>query len=274
MPHLPYNRQERKAKPREPISAKVLLNALVEAAGATQIIALDPHAPATQGFVDIPFQYLTAFHLVTEYIRELIGGGRLSAGFVPASPDAGRGKLARRLGKEVSGPGADFVVVDKDRPMAGESAVATVIGKVRERDVIIYDDLVDSGGTLRNAALALKGRGAKGIYVVAIHGVFSPVVINSPEELATIRQFLTSQGKRIEDYVKSGPDGPIVNALIRLQADPNIDGIIFTDSLSVPEQNIIDRLKTVIIPVSPVLATACGRIIQGGSLVGYQYEGW
>jgi phosphoribosylpyrophosphate synthetase len=158
--------------------------------------------------------------------------------------------------------------------MAGESAVATVIGKVRERDVIIYDDLVDSGGTLRNAALALKGRGAKGIYVVAIHGVFSPVVINSPEELATIRQFLTSQGKRIEDYVKSGPDGPIVNALIRLQADPNIDGIIFTDSLSVPEQNIIDRSKTVIIPVSPVLATACGRIIQGGSLVGYQYEGW
>jgi ribose-phosphate pyrophosphokinase len=284
MPHLPYNRQERKAKTREAISAKLVANALVEAAGVSQIIALDPHAPATQGFVDIPFQYITAFHQVTEFVKALIKGKMLKPDFVSASPDVGRGKIARKLGMAVIGPDADFAIVDKDRPQAGESDVAAVVGKVRGRDVVIFDDLVDSAGTLLNSARALKARGAERVYVAAIHGVFSPVNIKfrhkdgsenpaARAELETIQKFLIEQGKKFEEYLEIRPDGFTVNALVRLQADPNVTGVIFTDSLSVPEGNIVDRSKVVKLSIANVIASVCGRIIHGESLQGYQYEG-
>lgn len=287
MPYKPYDRQERKAQTREPISAKVVANALVEAAGATQIITMDLHAPATQGFVDIPMQHITAAREIADFFREqldpagehiwIIGDPKVGA------PDVGRGKAARKLGQDIMGNDYDIVVIDKDRPRAGESRVAWVIGKVRDRDIILFDDMIDSAGTIINGSNALKKRGARRIYVACVHPVFSHVKIklldeqgrpipSAQEELENITRFLEQQGKDFDEYVKLDKQAFTVNALVRLQANPNIDGLVFTDTLTVPEHLIIDRSRIRILPVAPLLANVSARIIQGESLENYQYE--
>lgn len=284
MPYLPYNRQERKDKARVAISAKLVANALVEAAGVTQIIAMDLHAPATQGFVDIPFQFITAILTIIGFAKEQIAAGRLQSNFVSASPDIGRIKIARKLGIVVIGPNARYAVVDKDRPAAGEASVAAVVGKVKGRDVLLFDDIGDSATTIINAVKALIARGANRIWVALIHPVFSDVTIKfrndkgeenkeALEEYEIICGFLKKFGKKIEDYVKKDENGFTVNALIRLQANPHIAGIVFTDSISVPEKNIIDRSRIRVISIKDLIATVCGRIIRGESLQGYQHEG-
>jgi len=270
MPYLPYGRQERKAHTREPISAKFVLNALTEAAGVTHVITLDPHAPATQGFVDIPFQFITARHLIVEGVRKMMESGEWAKDFVVVAPDVGRGKAARKLGVEILGPDSTWGEIDKDRPYAGEAKVAAVIGKVKGRDVLLFDDIGDSAGTLINAVGALRSKGAKRIMVALIHGVFSDVKIDSPEERDIILRYLKAKGKRVGDYVK---EGFVVNALLRLQANPYVHKIVFTDSLNVPEKNIIDHQKIVKLSIADLLVTVCGRIIRGESLQNYQSEG-
>jgi phosphoribosylpyrophosphate synthetase len=106
--------------------------------------------------------------------------------------------------------------------------------------------------------------------VALIHGVFSDVKIDSPEERDIILRYLKAKGKRVGDYVK---EEFVVNALLRLQANPYIDKIVFTDSLNVPEKNIIDHQKIVKLSIADLLVTVCGRIIRGESLQNYQSEG-
>lgn len=276
MPYKPYDRQERKAQTREPISAKVVANALVEAAGATQIITMDLHAPATQGFVDIPMQHITASREIAEYFREQLDPNREHLWVIAdpkvGAPDVGRGKAARKLGQDIMGRDYDIVVIDKERPRAGESRVAWVIGKVKDRDIILFDDMIDSAGTLINGAQALKRRGARRIYVACVHPVFSDVKLKLGEEYDRIVKFLKERDLELEKYIRVEGDSFTVNALIRLQSDPNIDGLVFTDTLTVPEHLIIDRSRVRVLPVAPLLASVSAKIIQGESLENYQYE--
>ena len=276
MPYKPYDRQERKAQTREPISAKVVANALVEAAGATQIITMDLHAPATQGFVDIPMQHITASREIAEFFREQLDPNKEHLWVIQnpkaGAPDVGRGKAARQLGQEIMGKDYDIVVIDKDRPQAGESRVAWVIGKVKDRDVILFDDMIDSAGTIINGVQALKRRGARRIFVACVHPVFSDVKIKPGEEYERIVAFLREHGLSPEEYIRVEGNSFVVNALLRLQADPNIDGLVFTDTLQVPEELIIDHSRVRILPVAPLLASVSAKIIQGESLENYQYE--
>ena len=290
MPFLPYNRQDRKAKTREAISAKMVANALVEAAGVNQMITFDLHADATQGFVDIPFQHITALHQVARFVKErrrkfdLASGGWFRQKLVPSSPDVGRAKAVRKLGKAVIRTAHNLAIVDKSRPEAGEARVEAVVGKVGGRDTLLYDDMIDSGGSIINAVTSLHDAGSVRVYVAAIHPVFSDVKIDlfnkdgSPikeafEEYENICGFLKSKNQRVEDHVARDEKAFTVNALIRLQAHPYIAGIIFTDSINVPPENVVDRRRVKIISISPLIASVLSRIMTGESLQDIQYEG-
>jgi ribose-phosphate pyrophosphokinase len=270
MPYLPYNRQERKAKTRESISAKVIMNALVTA-GVNQIIALDPHAPATQGFVDIPFQYITASKVISDLLKEEMAKGKLASDYVPVSPDAGRAKAVRRLGTTTGTTGAP-AFIDKYRPTPGAAKALNVVGGVKDKDVVFYDDLIDTGGTLSTGKDAVINKGAKRVFIATIHPVFSDTIVDA-KEAGLIRDYLKSKGKAIEEYITKIDDNNFkVNALIRLQAQPQIAQIIFTNSLVVPSKNIIDPEKIKILSITDLLAKVCSRIIQSQSLQDYQYE--
>jgi len=289
MPYLPYNRQERKAKPREPISAKIVTNALVLAAGATHIITIDLHAAATQGFVDIPFQHITAFYRVAGQIKGAMRTKQLDRDPVQASPDVGRAKVARKLGRLLIGPNSQFAIVDKDRLKAGESNVAAIVGNVTGKDVTLFDDMIDSAGSIINAVDALVAAGAKRVFVAAVHGVLSDVTIRfkdkrgkvvpaAAEEYDRIRDFLLAHNKQIGDYLKvekdktGKPAAFTVNALIRLQAHPRISGIIITNSIAIPRQNVIDPRQTKVLSITHLLARVCERIIRGKPLENYEHE--
>jgi ribose-phosphate pyrophosphokinase len=287
-PFLPYNRQERKAKTREPISAKMVANALVEAAGVTQIITLNLHAAATQGFFDILMQHINAFPQLEKFFKVIIRkpeeqgpqeGWQIENPAVCA-PDVGRGKTARKFGRYTLGKNYQIVIIDKDRPKAGVAKVAGVMGEAKGKDIILIDDIIDSAGTIVEGVKALKAQGARRIFVGAIHGLFTNIEINifeeaGREEYNNICKFLIKNGKSVNDYVKflESRDSVTVNALVRLQANPDINGIVFTDSINIPRQNIIDESKIRIVTVTKLLADVCGRIIKGDSLEGYQAVG-
>jgi ribose-phosphate pyrophosphokinase len=274
MPYLPYNRQERKANAHDPISAKVVAKALAEAAGVTRLISLDLHAAATEGFFDVPMQHITAQHLLVEWIRQNMSDSL--GDMVPVAPDAGRAKATKKLGEEL-GLNAPPATVNKFRPRPGVAAVTGVVGNVSGKTALLYDDIIDTGGSILGAAQALITAGARQVCVVATHGVFAASEIEldakGQTELARIKTFLLQPGKREGDYIKYSIDGKkfFVNALVRLQADPNIHRIVFTDSLFCPPQNIIDEGKVAVVSISCLLAEVCARIIRNQTLVDIQY---
>jgi ribose-phosphate pyrophosphokinase len=165
IPYFGYARQDRKAGPRTPISAKLLANLITEA-GAGRVLTVDLHAGQIQGFFDIPTDNLFAAPVIVRDILEHIGRDNLMI----ISPDVGGVVRARALAKRL---GADLAIVDKRRERAGESEVMNIIGDVSGRFCILVDDIVDSGGTICNAADALIGQGAKAVCAYATHGVFS-----------------------------------------------------------------------------------------------------
>ena len=165
VPYFGYARQDRKVGPRTPISAKLLANLITEA-GAGRVLTVDLHAGQIQGFFDIPTDNLFAAPVIVKDILEHIGRDNLMI----VSPDVGGVVRARALAKRL---GADLAIVDKRREQAGESEVMNIIGDVSGRFCILVDDIVDSGGTICNAAEALIERGARGVCAYATHGVFS-----------------------------------------------------------------------------------------------------
>ncbi len=165
IPYFGYARQDRKPGPRTPISAKLVAN-LITHAGADRVLTLDLHAGQIQGFFDIPTDNLFAAPVIVRDIREKIG----TADLMMVSPDVGGVVRARALAKRLD---ADLAIVDKRRERAGESEVMNVIGDVKGRECVLIDDIVDSGGTLCNAADALLKEGAKEVYAYATHGVLS-----------------------------------------------------------------------------------------------------
>src|ERR1700716_1834129 len=165
IPYFGYARQDRKPGPRTPISAKLVSN-LITRAGADRVMTLDLHAGQIQGFFDIPTDNLYAAPMMGRDIKERFDLGKLTV----VSPDVGGVARARGLAKRINAP---LAIVDKRRERAGESEVMNVIGEVAGYTCILVDDIIDSGGTLVNAADALIANGAKEGYAYISHGVLS-----------------------------------------------------------------------------------------------------
>ena len=165
IPYFGYARQDRKPGPRTPISAKLVAN-LITHAGANRVLTLDLHAGQIQGFFDIPTDNLFASPVMVRDIKERFDLSKLAV----VSPDVGGVVRARGLAKRINAP---LAIIDKRRERAGESEVMNVIGEVKGHTCILVDDIVDSGGTLVNAAEALLKDGATDVYAYITHGVLS-----------------------------------------------------------------------------------------------------
>ena len=165
IPYFGYARQDRKVAPRTSISAKLVSN-LITKAGADRVLTVDLHAGQIQGFFDIPVDNLFSTPIFARHVKKNIK----SKNVICVAPDVGGTERARALSKILN---VGLAIVDKRRPKPGQSQVMNVIGNVKDKTCIIVDDIIDSGGTIVNAAKALKDRGAKEVYVYITHGVLS-----------------------------------------------------------------------------------------------------
>ena len=165
IPYFGYARQDRKVVPRTSISAKLVSN-LITKAGADRVLTVDLHAGQIQGFFDIPVDNLFATSIFARHIKKNIKNKNI----ICVAPDVGGTERARALGKLLN---VGLAIVDKRRPKPGQSQVMNVIGDVKGKTCVIVDDIIDSGGTIVNAAKALKNKGAKEVYVYITHGVLS-----------------------------------------------------------------------------------------------------
>ena len=170
IPYFGYARQDRKVVPRTSISAKLVSN-LITKAGADRVVTVDLHAGQIQGFFDIPVDNLFATPIFARHVKKKIKSKNL----ICVAPDVGGTERARALGKILN---VGLAIVDKRRPKPGQSQVMNIIGDVKGKTCILVDDIIDSGGTIVNAAKALKDRGAKEVYVYITHGVLSGEAVN------------------------------------------------------------------------------------------------
>jgi len=164
IPYYGYARQDRKAKAREPITAKLVAN-LITACGADRVMTLDLHADQIQGFFDIPLDHLYALPVFQSYFSE-----KNLSNLVVVSPDVGGAKKANFLAKKLNVP---LAIIDKRREKHNEVAEMTIVGEVNDKECLLVDDMIDTAGTICEAAKALKQNGARKIFVMATHGIFS-----------------------------------------------------------------------------------------------------
>jgi ribose-phosphate pyrophosphokinase len=174
IPWFPYSRQDRKAKPREPISGRLVAD-MLQLAGADRVLTMDLHAGQIQGFFTIPVDHMTALPLFARHFRDL---GLHGDGIVSVAPDAGRAKVAVRFAEMIE---ADFAIMNKTRPAHDLAAVTEITGRVRDKVALVGDDMITTGGTLLAGAKALKEHGATDVWVFATHGIFA---IDSLEQFA------------------------------------------------------------------------------------------
>jgi len=173
IPYYGYARQDRKDKPRVPISAKLVAN-LLSAAGANRVLTMDLHKAQIQGFFDIPVDHLFAAPVIVEYCSRLH-----YSNLTIVSPDAGGAERARAYAKRLD---AELAIVDKRRTDDGTAEVMNVIGDVAGRTCILQDDIIDTAGTIQKAAVALKEAGAERVLACAVHGVLSGPAIERIEK--------------------------------------------------------------------------------------------
>lgn len=180
MPYFGYARQDRKAKARDPISAKLCAD-LIATAGADRVLTMDLHAPQIQGFFNIPVDHLLGVPLLASHMRDSIGPDPEE--YVVVSPDLGSVTRARSFATRI---GCPIAIVDKRREKANVSEVMHIIGDVRDKNVVLVDDMIDTAGTLCNAADAIVASGARHVYSCATHAVLSGPAVerisNSPIE--------------------------------------------------------------------------------------------
>lgn len=218
MPFYGYARQDRKSKSREPITAKLVAN-LIEAAGADRVITMDLHAPQIQGFFDIPVDHLYAAPLIVNYFIN-----KKLDDIVVVSPDVGGVTRARSLATKLDAP---LAIIDKRRPKPNVSEVMNIIGDIENKNCIIIDDMVDTAGTMVNAAKVMKEMGARDIYVACTHPVLSGPAF-----------------ERIRDSV--------------------IKELIVTNTIPLLAGKPVDKIK--VLSVAPLFAEAIKRIYEGLSL--------
>ena len=216
MPYFGYARQDRKAKARDPISAKLVAD-LITVAGADRVLTMDLHAAQIQGFFNIPVDHLLGAPMLAAHLREQIA--TKTDEYVVVSPDLGSVTRARNFAAKI---GCPLAIIDKRRQKANVSEVMNIIGDVEGKKVILVDDMIDTAGTLCNAATAIieKG-GATGVYACATHSVLS--------------------GPAIERIEKS-----------------TIKELILLDTVPIPDDKMLDKFT--ILPVAPVFAEAIERI--------------
>ncbi len=196
VPYFGYGRQDRKTSPRSPISAKLCAN-LMTVAGAHRVLTFDLHSAQIQGFFDIPVDNLFASPVFSKDLIERFGKGNVTL----VSPDVGAVGRTRSIAKRVEG---DLAIIDKRRERAGVSEVVHVIGDVQGRICVLVDDIVDSGGTLCNAALSLKEKGAEKVYAYVTHGVLSGDAVHKIER-SPIEELIITDSIQATDLICSSP---------------------------------------------------------------------
>ncbi|MDD3652655.1 MAG: ribose-phosphate pyrophosphokinase [Desulfotomaculaceae bacterium] len=212
LPYYGYARQDRKTRARDPITAKLVAN-ILSASGARRVVTMDLHAGQIQGFFDIPVDHLPGVPILAEYFLQ-----RRLENVVVVSPDLGGVTRARDLAERI---GAPIAIIDKRRPEPNVVEVTNIIGAIRDKTVIMVDDIIDTAGTITKGAVALKQWGVNDIYACCTHGVLS---------------------------------GP---ALKRLSEAP-INEVVITNTIPVPKEKLIDKIK--ILSVAPLLGEAIIRI--------------
>jgi len=223
IPYFGYARQDRKSGPRTPISAKLVANLIAEA-GAQRVLTMDLHAGQIQGFFDIPVDNMQAAPLFSRDIKERYAGRNVMI----VSPDVGGVVRARAIATRL---GCDLAIIDKRRQSAGVSEVMHVIGEVEGRDCIIVDDIVDSGGTLVNAARALIENGAKTASVYVTHGVLSGGAVariaSSPVEMMMMTDsILATEAVRLASNVKQLSIAPLIaDAMARIHEERSVSSL-------------------------------------------------
>ena len=220
IPYFSYGRQDRKDQPRVPISSRVMID-ILEAMGTNRIITMDLHSTQIQGFSKVPFDNLYSRAVIFDSIKSENFDPKTS---VVLSPDMGSVKMSQGYAKNL---GMNFAIIDKRRYAPNKAEVSHLIGKLKDMDVLIIDDMIDTAGTTVNAAEAAFDKGAKSVTAVATHGVLS--------------------GAAIEKLEKS-----------------KIRKILITDTIEISNQKNIDKIK--IISVSKVFAEAVKRVHNGESV--------
>ena len=218
LPYYGYARQDRKAKARDPITAKLVAN-LIQAAGADRLVSMDLHANQIQGYFDIPVDHLLGLPILTKYFKE-----KNLEDIVVVSPDHGSVTRARNMAQRLDAP---IAIVDKRRPEPNKSEIMNIIGDINGKNCILLDDMIDTAGTICNAASALMELGAKSVYACATHGVLS---------------------------------GP---AMERLEKSP-IKELVLLNTVPIADEKKIDKMT--FISVGPIFSEVITRIYQGGSV--------
>ena len=224
IPYFGYARQDRKVGPRTPISAKLVANLITEA-GANRVLTVDLHAGQIQGFFDIPTDNLFALPVIHRDIQDYLGDKPLMV----VSPDVGGVLRARSLAKRL---GTDLAIVDKRRERAGESEVMNIIGEVTGHTCILIDDIVDSGGTLCNAAQALLDDGATSVAAYITHGVLSGGAVarvngSALKELVITDSILPTEATHQSDRIRVLTIAPLLGEAIRRIADESSVSSLF-----------------------------------------------
>tara|TARA_Y100000590_G_scaffold389743_1_gene465001 strand:- start:5 stop:937 length:933 start_codon:yes stop_codon:yes gene_type:complete len=183
IPYFGYARQDRKVVPRTAISAKLVSN-LITNAGANRILSVDLHAGQIQGFFDIPVDNLFATPIFARHIKRKLSSNNL----ICVSPDVGGVERTRALSRKIN---VGIAIIDKRRPAPGKSEVMNIVGNVKNKTCLIVDDIIDSGGTIVNAAQALKDKGARDVYVYITHAVLSGSAVDKIEK-SKIKKLITT----------------------------------------------------------------------------------
>lgn len=220
VPYFGYARQDRKPGPRTPISAKLVAN-LITSAGADRLLTMDLHAGQIQGFFDIPVDNLYGAPVLVDDIKKQYTNGNTMV----ISPDVGGVFRARQLARRIND--ADLAIVDKRRERAGVSEVMNIIGDVSGRDCILVDDIVDSAGTLCNAAAVLKEKGATSVSAYVTHGVLSGKAVervnNSELKELVITDTIYKEGEDLGQKIRKISTAPLLaEALRRISEEKSV----------------------------------------------------
>ena len=220
IPYFGYARQDRKAKARDPISAKLVAN-LITTAGADRVLTMDFHVPQLQGFFDIPVDHLLGGAILARYFAEKFEN---LEDIVIVSPDVGSVSRARKFAQKLEAP---IAIIDKRRPKANVSEVMNIIGDVKNKRVILVDDLIDTAGTVVNAAAALHDFGAREIYACCTHAVLSGPAVeriqNSPiKELVSLNTITLPPEKKIDKITQLSVADVFAEAIERIYGNLSI----------------------------------------------------
>jgi ribose-phosphate pyrophosphokinase len=221
VPYYGYAKQEKKTTGREPISAKLVAN-LMRTAGADRVLTMDLHAPAIEGFFDIPVDHLQAGPLLAEYIRELN-----LAPMVVVSPDAGGVGRANSFRERI---GAGLAIIAKQRPQPDIAEMIEMVGDVDGKTAVIVDDMISTGGTLAEAARALRARGAPAVYACATHGIFAGDALEIMADSTLVETIVTNTIPPRADYgrarIRAISVAPLfAEAIMRIHKDLSLSAL-------------------------------------------------